>query len=753
MRNCYEPFIAYEKHKNGIVLEWCQWLKKIFNHFDQYYDKLDYITYSDLEYMTLNLNTLRHPYQYLIIDEFQDISKTQFEIIRRVVNNDFTKMFAVGDIKQAIYGFRGGEISVFQDCANRISKELELKNNYRSAQNIVNFNNYFFSDIFQQGIGFEGKAKLEMPAPHQGVPSNKEATSLGNVIALSKEITTEEKLRNQDVNFLEAQEIINILKNNHEGTTCILYKKLAPSLELLKQMLDKGMSFTAQVKIPMDEEPILTIFYHLMEGHLDKDHLDHRKEETIQSTLFLINRIFRYLHLKSTLDSEKLKKFYSLVDQFGPYHAYSKLLFEQGISSSHAEGSGLSFLKSLLELCYDDLERCYVYFKRIKNDSFSFEFQNGHTPQKIQIMTVHAAKGLEFDRIILAGIHSNGRQRIPCSNFGKYPGSFRWKESRKQKKFHKSPLFFLEEWEQKHKDSAEDKRLLYVAATRAKNELLWIDFRFPEKLYSAPRQSWIHAFHSNLLDITKNLIRHHELPIGQKMLHKDDNKRPFFHQNPLGILPAGEGEALLLGELSVTALSMLAQCPRKFYLSNILKIPSDTAPTLQTQEKSPSSAARGSKIHLAISQMIQQNLPPSTSILQWVKEQLQPYPGPLMSEKSMKFPLFGLMISGTPDLVIKHDENMMIWDFKTGAKREDNKHYWLQLKLYAMGLWELGSVEQNRPLELCLLYLDEREKVSRSINFKQTKEEVFSLWRSANSLHQVNRSHCASCAFGKLCRF
>lgn len=764
----YESFAAYEDAQREVILQWCQWPKKIFSHLSQYYEKRDSATFSDFEYLALKglqkseaRGKINRQYQHLIVDEFQDTSLVQFEIIRCIINDDLSKLFVVGDIKQAIYRFRGSEVSVFQDAVNRMPRTLELKNNYRSCPNIIAFNNFFFSDIFQQGRGFKGKAKGETSISRQNIPPGIDQRLPGEVEVRVREIIGKEKLTDGEANLLEAQEIIEFLQGleSHTGTTCILYKNLAPSLELLKQMLNQKMSFTAQVKIPFGEAPILIIFYRLIEGYLtNRDR---------NSTLFLVHGIFHYLHLGTTLNQQELENFYSLLEEIGPYHAYLKLLFEKGISNSLVEGN-LSFLRSLLEVCYDDLEHFLLYFKKIRDQSFSFEFQRGNEPEKIQIMTVHASKGLEFDRVVLAGIHTNGRRGQDFRIFGKRPGSFCWKGDEAQKKFYRSPLFILEEQENRYKDFAEDKRLFYVAATRAKQRLTWIDFALLEHSCSAPAQSWIHAFHSELSLATKNLINIKTLPAMKPVRPLANHQRPFFHQNPLGVLPANEAseDLLLLSELSVTGLATLAQCPRKFYMENILKIPPHEAietSSLFEQSFTPpplSSAERGREIHLAISRMIQNNLVVPTGktlnikLLEWVRGQLQPYQSSLLiSERPLKFSLFGLMVSGIPDLIIRHSQSIMIWDFKTGLKQKDNQHYWLQLKLYAFALWQLGQVDQDDPIELSLLYLDTEEKESLTVNFNQTRAEIFSLWQLSNSVHQVNRQHCPLCHYGKLCRF
>src|SRR5690606_40165175 len=90
---------------------------------------------------------------------------------------DFKKLFCVGDAKQAIYGFRGGELAVFKDCGDMIPLNLELSHNYRSLAEIVEANNSAFDHILPIGFNFssndpytvEFKAQTLPPIEYNGV--------------------------------------------------------------------------------------------------------------------------------------------------------------------------------------------------------------------------------------------------------------------------------------------------------------------------------------------------------------------------------------------------------------------------------------------------------------------------------------------------------------------------------------------------------------------------------------------------------
>ena len=81
-------------------------------------------------------------YQYILVDEFQDVNNLQVDLIKLLLT-DRTQLFCVGDDWQSIYGFRGSNVSYIIDFENHFpnSKIVKLNLNYRSTQNIVGASN------------------------------------------------------------------------------------------------------------------------------------------------------------------------------------------------------------------------------------------------------------------------------------------------------------------------------------------------------------------------------------------------------------------------------------------------------------------------------------------------------------------------------------------------------------------------------------------------------------------------------------
>lgn len=87
-------------------------------------------------------NKYKSKYQYILVDEFQDVNNLQVELIKLLLTDD-TQLFCVGDDWQSIYGFRGSNVSYIVEFENHFAnaKTIKLNLNYRSTQNIVGASN------------------------------------------------------------------------------------------------------------------------------------------------------------------------------------------------------------------------------------------------------------------------------------------------------------------------------------------------------------------------------------------------------------------------------------------------------------------------------------------------------------------------------------------------------------------------------------------------------------------------------------
>jgi len=123
--------------------------------YEERKSKRNIITFDDmivnlrdaLEHSDLLVNSLRERYKVALIDEFQDTDSVQLAIFRKVFSTPDHRLYCVGDPKQSIYKFRGGDLETYlsvrreEDAFNRLS----LTRNYRSSKAVIGAVNAVFT--------------------------------------------------------------------------------------------------------------------------------------------------------------------------------------------------------------------------------------------------------------------------------------------------------------------------------------------------------------------------------------------------------------------------------------------------------------------------------------------------------------------------------------------------------------------------------------------------------------------------------
>ncbi|MDR2660514.1 MAG: helicase-exonuclease AddAB subunit AddA [Lactobacillaceae bacterium] len=138
-------------------------LKDFIQEFNDRKVQDSVIDFSDLERYALNLvenkevqSLIREQYVEVMVDEFQDINPLQEKIIEDVAGDH---LFAIGDIKQSIYRFRQAEPELFNNrfknylLPDSNNKALQLSDNFRSTRDILDFSNLIFDYIMDEKIG------------------------------------------------------------------------------------------------------------------------------------------------------------------------------------------------------------------------------------------------------------------------------------------------------------------------------------------------------------------------------------------------------------------------------------------------------------------------------------------------------------------------------------------------------------------------------------------------------------------------
>lgn len=726
---------------SGIKNELCHFLEFL----ESYYFKDSLLSFADLEYLTLDLlekneSTWREKslFHYFIVDEFQDTSKIQYRILLKLIQHDHSKLYAVGDPLQAIYGFRGGELQVYFDAKHKANKQLGLSTNYRCGELMVEYFNSIFSPFTRSD---SNHLQTTPPWAHKGTIQNGHLYIDPELIHNKFQLDVAESLG--IMTFLKS--LTSEFPNN---TITILYPKLSSSFRLITKLIQENFIFKAQVKIPYAHDAIFVLFQLLLE------YLFHKNKK---STLLLISHLFSF----KSGDLELLLDDFSFsFETINLSFAFKQFYF----SLNKISNISYDILNEILEIIHlfnGQIQSIYTFIEEKKSHKMSIDFEYWpnsleNKPILIQIMSVHQSKGLEFDHVLLAGMNTFSlslQHEIKVT-----PSQFKYTtiDNKFQLNEIESPDYISSKLSSKSNALEENTRLFYVACTRAKKSLHFVTLHPSDNreqvLYS--KDSWLHFLtqHTNVENIT--LAKMTECAKVSKI------QRSFFQDSAPRFLQRtthSSPQYGLMTDVSVTHLLTLFLCPRMFYYKEILKLPDLTLAQNNLNEKGISTKERGINIHRFLQEYINQKaIHPQLLAYQSFLEIVDSYKKThtFLSEYSIKFELFGHMVNAVMDVLLLSTIKIKeIWDFKTGTTQNEmtSTSYLYQVYLYAYGCYHNDIVSKNELLVLKIIYLDQSITTTKTVNFDFIQNELFSHWQNIKNYHTKNLSHCIQCPYTKIC--
>ena len=385
-------------------------------------------------------------FQYILIDEFQDINRVQYEVIQMLAAPRYN-LFVVGDDDQSIYGFRGAkpELMLYMKQEFPSLRTISLTVNYRSTEFIT---------------GAAARVIL-----HNDTRFYKRVQSFRG---RGQNVHVQEVLDEQEEAQYVTEEIQKKLDQGIKpGEIAVLFRA-AVQARMISEILSEH-------RIPFEMRDYVTNFYR---HFIVKDMMAYlqlaagKRERSLFLTI--CNRPLRYLARNSMenrqVNFEDLRKFYcdkdwmlDIIDQFdvdvrmmknmAPYAAIQYIRKKIGYDDflkEYAEKHQISW-KQLMDVMaeleersknfksYDEWEiHIAKYTQELEEQQAKARKIKGERENKVQLMTIHSAKGLEFEDVFV--IHANEGE-IPHQKA------------------------------EKKDEIEEERRLFYVALTRAKNNL------------------------------------------------------------------------------------------------------------------------------------------------------------------------------------------------------------------------------------------------------------------------------------------
>lgn len=214
----------------------------IIDYYNNYLKSHDLIDFDDMiikATFSINNNRTKHHYKYILVDEYQDISKIRLNLLKELVKHNNAVLTAVGDDYQAIYGFSGSNISLFYNFKNDFlnAKIFYINKTYRCPQEIINKAGSFIIKNKQQI-----KKKLDS--------TNKKTNSIHKIFYKSKTKTFNKLIykfigSNKSILFLSRNnyDIYSYLNNNFKFIDSYLsYKnQLYKNIRFLTIHKSKGL--------------------------------------------------------------------------------------------------------------------------------------------------------------------------------------------------------------------------------------------------------------------------------------------------------------------------------------------------------------------------------------------------------------------------------------------------------------------------------------------------------------------------------
>lgn len=433
-------------------------LKEIDKNYSKEKRELKALDYDDIiSYTHLILSddkfnkSLKERYSYILVDEYQDTNEIQNEIINTFVDSN---LFIVGDPKQSIYAFRGTDLKSYFNFSNKIKNRgisLVMNKNYRSDGKIINFINSTFENLIESyeemDFDFEGDGDVYK----YDAEDNNEIADL--VLDLLKKFEEKEVaiLSRSNAQIDEISRILS-LRN-------ISFNKGERSLEEI-EVLKVTKNILSTIYSPEDFLNTLALF--------NSPILNFNFKDLVKILNLGLDNVSALLDLKC--DDANINKFIKFLNKLK--EESKLLLFDEMIEEIMKYFYDLKTLKKIdWEYLYKFKERARDYLEDKDKDYRSFEkyiltLRFDDLEEGINLLTIHKSKGLEFDAVIIS--HMDRGKKL-----GQNKKIIVDRELGLALKSDFSDYRYRTINEKlRAVDREEEKRVLYVAMTRAKKELI-----------------------------------------------------------------------------------------------------------------------------------------------------------------------------------------------------------------------------------------------------------------------------------------
>lgn len=427
----------------------------IFQRYKQEMNRCRLIDFDDMVLLCRNLlverpDTLKlwqERFQYILVDEFQDICSLQYEVVRMLAKPQ-DNLFIVGDDDQSIYGFRGSKPEIMMNFTKDYpeAQQVLLNVNYRSKQGIVDTAGKL---IAHNKVRFAKEVKAQ-----------NEQTDGVNIYSFSSKLKQAENIGLLIKQYMEQP-------GAKYNDIAILYRTNNHTVYMADKLMKEGIPFYMKEKpkniydSPIAKDIIAYLNYALYENCLEdflrimNRPVRYIKKSTVPRQAFRMealiqnNKSTEYV-VQNIVDLYDALRFIKGLNPFSAVNfirkgiGYEAFLKKQALENGRDAAKEIEMLEELMQLA-KDFETIPEWLEHIQNyDTIMREITQQENGLKsagtdaVSMVTMHSSKGLEWKVVIL-----------PDVNEGVVP--------------HKKAVT--------DNELEEERRMFYVAMTRAKESL------------------------------------------------------------------------------------------------------------------------------------------------------------------------------------------------------------------------------------------------------------------------------------------
>lgn len=391
--------------------------------------------------------------KYIMFDEFQDTNEEQYSIINKL---DSANIFSVGDIKQSIYAFQGADVNTYKKAINEL-EQISMNDNYRSSSTALKIINKITKGLFKN------ITNTELNAKNDNIKGG----------GISYIIEDKENPYENTAKFLAQISENEFYKDLKEDEQIAVMFDTRSSMPLLAKELDKlGLSYSMDDNTRFYDRAEIVCVLDTIFGFSGNDLMKVATNPIFELSL---DDIFT-IKESGGLKNNKLK---ICEDEFESRELSSFLVYlyyERGMMGVFNDAKSQANLNELLdEIIFLEQSKSKdeiikeLKLRKQQSSKTQAKFVND---SKILLCTIHSTKGLEYPMVVLMNAHkvlSNNSNSLKISDnyVGFKVGDF------------KSFGYDLANAGNKEKDIEENKRLLYVAITRATKHIV-LSYQLPK---------------------------------------------------------------------------------------------------------------------------------------------------------------------------------------------------------------------------------------------------------------------------------